>query len=137
MKLNLVTKLIPALFIAAGLCIGCGGNHDHDHDHDHDHGSGDDHGSGHDHGKPEKTSSADDGYPLKICLVSDEGLTSMGEPFVHVWNGTTVKLCCKGCLEDFEKEPKKFLAKLDAAKKGGSPKSEKETEKPVKPAQKE
>ncbi len=24
MKLNLVSKLIPALFIAAGLCIGCG-----------------------------------------------------------------------------------------------------------------
>ena len=61
----------------------------------------------------------------------------MGKPFVHVWNGTTVKLCCKGCLEDFEKEPKKFLAKLDAAKKEGSPKSEKETEKPVNPAQKE
>ena len=131
MKLNLVPKLIPALLIAAGLCIGCGGDHDHDHEPGHDDESG------HGHSKPEKTSSADDGYPLKICLVSDEGLTSMGEPFVHVWNGTTVKFCCKGCLEDFEKEPKKFLAKLDAAKKGGSPKSEKETEKPVKPAEKE
>jgi len=116
MKLNLVSKLIPALFIAAGLCIGCGGDHDHDHDHDHEH----DHE--HEHGKAEETSSGEDGYPLKTCIVEDENkLDSMGEPYVHVWKGTTVKFCCEGCLEDFEKEPEKYLAKLETANKGEAP----------------
>ena len=126
MKLNLVSKLIPALFIAGGLCIGCGSGHDHDHDHDHNH----DHD--HDHEKPEKTSSSNDNYPLKTCLVTDEGLTSMGKPYVHVWKGTTVKFCCEGCLEDFEKEPEKYLAKLETTNKGetqAKPESETPTEK--------
>ena len=100
--MGFMTKLYATIFVAAGLIItGCG---DHGHDH------------GHDRGKPEKTSSSDDNYPLKTCLVTDEELTSMGKPFVKVWNGTTIKLCCEGCMEDFEKEPKKFLAKLENTK---------------------
>ena len=98
--MEFITKLYATTFVAAGLIItGCG---DHDHDHD--------------HGKPEKTSPSGDNYPLKTCLVTDEELTSMGKPFVKVWNGTTIKLCCEGCMEDFEKEPKKFLAKLENTK---------------------
>tara|TARA_Y100000588_G_scaffold125746_1_gene137776 strand:- start:35 stop:403 length:369 start_codon:yes stop_codon:yes gene_type:complete len=111
MKMSLITKLYAVMFVTIGLLfMGCG-EHDHDHDHNHDH----DHD--HDHGKPEETSSSDDNYPLKTCLVTDEELTSMGKPYVKVWNGTTIKLCCEGCMEDFEKEPKKFLAKLESAKK--------------------
>lgn len=109
--MRLITKLYATIFVAAGLItMGCGG-HEHDHDHDH----------GHDHEKPEKTSSSNEGYPLKTCLVTDEELTSMGKPFVKVWNGTTIKLCCEGCMEDFEKEPKKFLAKLENANKEAAP----------------
>jgi len=50
-------------------------------------------------------------------LVEDSKLDSMGEPFVHVHNGVTVKFCCEGCLKDFNKEPEKYIAKLEAAKK--------------------
>ena len=115
--MRLITKLYATIFVAAGLItMGCGG-HDHDHDHDHGH----DHDHDHDHEKPEKTSSSNEGYPLKTCLVTDEELTSMGKPFVKVWNGTTIKLCCEGCMEDFEKEPKKFLAKLENANKEAAP----------------
>ena len=115
-------QLIPVTFIAGGLFLGCGGeshdHHDHDQDHDHDH----DHGPG-EHG----TSTKGDDYPLKTCLVSDEDLESMGGAFVHKHEGVTVKFCCEGCVGDFQKDPKKFLAKLEAAKKGELPKAAPET----------
>jgi hypothetical protein len=53
-------------------------------------------------------------YPLATCIVSDEKLGSMGAPYVFVHEGREIKLCCKGCLKDFEAEPKRFLAKLAA-----------------------
>ncbi|MBR90992.1 MAG: hypothetical protein CMO66_06985 [Verrucomicrobiales bacterium] len=59
---------------------------------------------------------ATDNYPLETCLVSDEGLTSMqDDPYVYVHEGTTVKFCCEGCLDEFKEDPAKFLAKLKAA----------------------
>jgi hypothetical protein len=53
-------------------------------------------------------------YPLEVCLVSGEKLGSMGEPVVLVHQGQEIKLCCKSCKPDFEKEPAKFLGKLAA-----------------------
>lgn len=117
MKMKPLLQLIPVTFIAGGLFLGCGGeSHDH-HDHDHDGDGKPDHGPG-EHG----TSTKGDDYPLKTCLVSDEDLESMGGAFVHKHEGVTVKFCCEGCVEDFQKDPKKFLAKLEAAKKGELPK---------------
>ena len=117
-----VFQLIPVTFIAGGLLLGCGGeSHDH-HDHDHDGDGKPDHGPG-EHG----TSAKGDDYALKTCLVSDEDLESMGGAFVHKHEGVTVKFCCEGCVEDFQKDPKKFLAKLEAAKKGELPKPTTET----------
>ncbi len=51
-------------------------------------------------------------YPLTTCVVSGEKLDSMGEPHVFTHEGTEVRLCCKSCLDDFNKEPAKYLAKL-------------------------
>ena len=51
-------------------------------------------------------------YPLEICVVSGEKLGSMGEPIVLEYQGQQIKLCCKNCKPDFEKEPAKFMAKL-------------------------
>lgn len=51
-------------------------------------------------------------YPLATCIVSDEKLGSMGEPYAFVHEGQEIKLCCKGCLKDFNREPAKYLAKL-------------------------
>lgn len=57
-------------------------------------------------------------YPLKTCVVADEKLGGdMGEPYVFVYQGREVKLCCKSCLKDFNKEPAKYLKKMDAAEK--------------------
>ena len=52
---------------------------------------------------------ATNNYPIKTCVVSGEELGSMGDPIVLVHEGTTVKLCCEGCKEDFEADPDKFL----------------------------
>ena len=54
-------------------------------------------------------------YPLKTCVVSGEKLGGMGKPYVFAHEGREVQFCCKGCLKDFNKNPKKYLAKLDAA----------------------
>lgn len=58
-------------------------------------------------------------YPLATCIVSGEKLGEMGKPYEFVKEGQQVKLCCKSCLKDFNKEPAKFLKEIaeKAAKK--------------------
>jgi hypothetical protein len=57
-------------------------------------------------------------YPLDKCIVSDEKLGGdMGEPFVFVHDGQEIKLCCKSCQKDFNKNPAKFMKKLAKAEK--------------------
>ena len=57
-------------------------------------------------------------YPLKTCVVSDEKLGGeMGEPYVFVYEGQELKLCCKPCLKTFKKDPAKYLKKVEAAQK--------------------
>ncbi len=62
-------------------------------------------------------------YTLATCLVSDEKFGGdMGEPYEFIYEGRAIKLCCKSCVKDFNKEPAKFLKKLDlAAKTAGAP----------------
>jgi len=55
-------------------------------------------------------------YPLKVCVVSGEKLGSMGKPHVIKHEGTEVQFCCKNCVKDFNADPKKFLAKIEAAR---------------------
>ncbi|MCO5052154.1 MAG: hypothetical protein M9920_07615 [Verrucomicrobiae bacterium] len=56
-------------------------------------------------------------YPLDVCLVSDEKLGEMDDPYVFVHKDQEIKLCCKPCAKDFKKDPAKYLKKLEAAKK--------------------
>ena len=56
-------------------------------------------------------------YPLKTCVVSDEKLGEMGEPYSFTQGGQEIKLCCKSCLKDFKKDPAKYLKKVEAAEK--------------------
>jgi hypothetical protein len=53
-------------------------------------------------------------YPLDNCVISGNKLGAHGEPYEFVRDGQEVKLCCKNCKPDFEKEPAKFMAKLAA-----------------------
>jgi hypothetical protein len=63
-------------------------------------------------------------YLLKTCIVSGDKLGGdMGDPYVFIYKdrkinddpGREIKFCCKSCLKDFNKDPKGYLAKIDAA----------------------
>jgi len=58
-----------------------------------------------------------DNYPLTTCVISGSKLDDHGEPHVHKHEGRTVKFCCAPCVEDFDEDPAKYLAMIDAAKK--------------------
>lgn len=66
-------------------------------------------------------------YTLDKCLVSDEKLGEMGEPFKLVYKGQEFKLCCKSCKKDFDKAPDKFVKKLAEAEKAAKAKAVRKT----------
>lgn len=72
-------------------------------------------GEGHDHSGHSHGASAAKPYPLKTCLVTDEAFEH-GKPYTFVHQDQEIKLCCKDCLADFEKEPTKYISKLNASK---------------------
>jgi hypothetical protein len=52
-------------------------------------------------------------YPLDFCVVSDEKFEGNDmKPADMVYEGQTIKFCCKNCVKDFKKDPKKYVAKL-------------------------
>ncbi len=65
----------------------------------------------------EKKAEKPKSYPLKNCVVSDEKLGEMGDPYVFVHEGREVKLCCEGCLKKFKGDSAKYLKKMAAADK--------------------
>ena len=53
---------------------------------------------------------------LTTCPVSGEKLDGdMGKPYVFVYQGQEVKLCCPGCKKDFDKDPAKYIKKIQDA----------------------
>jgi YHS domain-containing protein len=54
-------------------------------------------------------------YTLKTCVVSGDKLGEMGDPYVYEYKGRQIKFCCKGCLKDFNKEPAKYIKKIEEA----------------------
>ena len=61
-----------------------------------------------------RQSASSDSYPLTKCVVSGDDLGD--KPYVFTHNGQKVKLCCKDCLAEFNKDPDKYMAKLNTAK---------------------
>ncbi len=57
-------------------------------------------------------------YPINWCVVSGEKLGEMGAPVEYNYNGRQIKFCCKNCVKTFEKQPARYLAKLDSAAAG-------------------
>ncbi len=54
---------------------------------------------------------------LTTCPVSGDKLGEMGKPLAFVYKGQEVKLCCKNCKKDFDKDPAKYMAIIRAADK--------------------
>jgi YHS domain-containing protein len=70
-------------------------------------------------GAPTKTVADAKAKPdlLTTCPVSGEKLGEMGKPFTFTYKNQEVKLCCKGCKKDFDKNPEKYLKFVRAADK--------------------
>ncbi|QJE96691.1 hypothetical protein [Luteolibacter luteus] len=58
------------------------------------------------------SSAATKPYTKSTCAVTDNKLGSMGSPVTKVYDGQEVKFCCKPCVAKFEKNPRKYLAKI-------------------------
>ena len=54
----------------------------------------------------------------KVCPVTGRPLGSMGKPVKAQADNLTVFLCCEGCIEPFQKDSAKYLAKLTAPPAG-------------------
>lgn len=54
---------------------------------------------------------------MTTCPVSGDKLGEMGKPYVFVYQGHEVKLCCPDCKKDFDKDPAKYMKKIEAADK--------------------
>ena len=52
---------------------------------------------------------------MTTCPVSGEKLGEMGKPYVFVYQGQEVKLCCSGCKKDFDKDPAQYIKKIQDA----------------------
>lgn len=53
-------------------------------------------------------------YPLDTCVVMG-GRLEEGKIVEHVYKNRLVRFCCPGCVTEFEKDPAKYLAKVDEA----------------------
>jgi len=62
-------------------------------------------------------------YPLTTCPVSDDKLDAMGKPKDVVIAGRLIRLCCPSCEKDVRKDPAKFIAMVDEARKAAPAKS--------------
>ena len=51
-------------------------------------------------------------YTADTCIVTDNKLGSMGTPVTKVYGNQEVKFCCKPCVAKFEKEPQRYLKKI-------------------------
>ena len=60
-------------------------------------------------------------YPLKTCSVSGEALGGdMGAPIDRIYREAgqpdrLIRFCCKDCVDDFKKDPAKYLKAIDDA----------------------
>jgi len=55
-------------------------------------------------------------YPTMTCVVSNEEMGGeMGEPIDVLHEGRLVRLCCKSCKRELEKDPAPIMARVDAA----------------------
>jgi YHS domain-containing protein len=63
--------------------------------------------------KVEEKKEAPKPYKLTTCIVTDEKLDEMGEPFVFSHEGREIKMCCKKCKLKFDKDPATYLKKIE------------------------
>lgn len=63
--------------------------------------------------KPRVTKQKVKRYPLGTCIVSGDKLGAMGKPVRFAYQGREIMLCCQDCRKDFDKDPARYLKKLE------------------------
>jgi len=58
-------------------------------------------------------------YPLDHCLVCGDKVGGTNSAVIVNYDGQEMKFCCKRCVQDFNKNPEKYLKKLKEAEKQG------------------
>jgi len=66
---------------------------------------------------------------MTTCPVSGDKLGEMGKSYVFEYKGREVKLCCPDCKKDFEKDPAKYMKKIEAADKASAKPAPKDSKK--------
>jgi YHS domain-containing protein len=61
-------------------------------------------------------------FTLTTCPVSGEKLGAMGTSFTFTNDNREIKLCCKACKKDFDKDPAKYLKQIEEAEKAAAAK---------------
>ena len=64
-------------------------------------------------------------YTLPTCIITGEKLGEMGSAYVFTNSGREIKLCCKACFKEFNKDPKKYIKKIEEAEAEAKAKAEK------------
>ena len=121
-------RFIGALaVILAALTVGCSDKTDHDK-HDDKDAVGKDADDGHDHsahGHGDEATETEEALAAlsaedrklaeaqKTCPVSGEPLGEMGTPIKMTVKGQDLFICCEACRKPIEKNPDKYLAKLN------------------------
>ena len=55
-------------------------------------------------------------YPLDTCMISGDKLGGdMGKPVDLIYKNRLVRFCCPDCVKDFNKDPDKYITKLNEA----------------------
>lgn len=54
-----------------------------------------------------------------ICPVSGEEIVK-GEEIKYEYKGVNYNLCCKMCIKDFEKDPEKYIGKIEEQEEAGA-----------------
>jgi hypothetical protein len=54
-------------------------------------------------------------YPLETCFISGDKFAEMGRPIVFIYAGQEIKVCCKDCKKQFNKNPAAGMKKLEEA----------------------
>jgi YHS domain-containing protein len=75
--------------------------------------------------KPDKPAEKVKPYTLTTCPVSGEKLGEMGTPFTFTHENREIKLCCKSCKKDFDKDPAKYIEKIEEGEKEAAAKAKK------------
>ncbi|MCB9915230.1 MAG: hypothetical protein H6828_08785 [Planctomycetes bacterium] len=57
-------------------------------------------------------------YPSETCVISGETLGGMGDPVDFMYGYRAVRLCCKGCVKQFNEDPRGFIETLYPRKAG-------------------